>query len=281
MAGAVLIVAAIAAVVSYIHIERLAVTPGQTWLAALLMPVSLDGTITAASLALLDAARAGLPSPWLGRLMLGLGVAATVAANAVEGASCGPVGVMVSAWPTVAFIGGIELLAWAARTARLSAPEVAPQAAPAIAPETVRPDAALAVGRVQPVSRSRAARPSASRAARKIALAAAEKAICSSDRRGRVAVNAGHPARLEGRSADCSDAQGASGSDRSRLVSCPKDESRPEVGSRCVSGADAGQCRANPAAAMSTWTPATAPLSKARNPRQTCQPKGPPVPQRV
>src|SRR5258708_4812222 len=104
MAGAVLIVAAIAAVVSYIHIENLALSHGH--LAALLLPISVDGMISAASLALLYAARAGLPSPWLGRLMLGLGVASTVAAKAVEGACGEAVGVMVSAWLAVAFIGG-------------------------------------------------------------------------------------------------------------------------------------------------------------------------------
>ena len=70
--------------------------------------------------------------------MLALGVAATVAANAVEGASGGAIGVMVSAWPAVAFIGGIELLVWTARTARLSAPV----AAIAPAPELVRLTAA-------------------------------------------------------------------------------------------------------------------------------------------
>jgi hypothetical protein len=85
--------------------------------------------ISAASLALLYAARAGIPSPWLGRLMLGLGVAAAVAANAVEGVSGGVVGVMVSAWPAVAFIGGIELLVWTARTARLSEPGSLPEPA--------------------------------------------------------------------------------------------------------------------------------------------------------
>lgn len=49
-AAAVLIVAAIAAVVSFIHIEHLAVTHGQGQLAADLLPVSVDGTVAAASL---------------------------------------------------------------------------------------------------------------------------------------------------------------------------------------------------------------------------------------
>src|ERR1700689_336115 len=89
MAAAVVVVAAIAAVVSYLHIEHLALTHHQPLLAALLLPLSVDGTITAASLALLYAAKAGLPSPWLARVMLGLGVLATIAANAVEGAAGG------------------------------------------------------------------------------------------------------------------------------------------------------------------------------------------------
>jgi hypothetical protein len=42
-AAAVLVVASIAAVVSFVHIQRLAVTHGQTDLAAYLLPVSVDG----------------------------------------------------------------------------------------------------------------------------------------------------------------------------------------------------------------------------------------------
>ena len=78
-AAAVLLVAAIAAVISYVHIERLAVTHGQTALAAYLLPLSIDGTVAAASLAMLRAARAGLGTPRLARFMLGLAVAATLA----------------------------------------------------------------------------------------------------------------------------------------------------------------------------------------------------------
>ncbi|HUY47992.1 MAG TPA: DUF2637 domain-containing protein [Streptosporangiaceae bacterium] len=58
-AAAVLLVAAIAAVVSFVHIEHLAITHGQTALAAGLLPLSIDGTVAAASLAMLRAARAG------------------------------------------------------------------------------------------------------------------------------------------------------------------------------------------------------------------------------
>ena len=47
---AVLLVAIIAAIVSFIHIDHLAVTHGQTSLAAYLLPVSIDGTVAASSL---------------------------------------------------------------------------------------------------------------------------------------------------------------------------------------------------------------------------------------
>ena len=59
-AAAVLVVAAIAAVVSFVHIEHLAVTHGQAALAAYLLPLSIDGTVAAASMVMLQAARAAL-----------------------------------------------------------------------------------------------------------------------------------------------------------------------------------------------------------------------------
>jgi hypothetical protein len=66
-AAAVVLVAVIAAVVSFIRIEHLAVAHGQTRLAAWLLPVSVDGTLAAASLSMFAAARSGLPMPWLAR----------------------------------------------------------------------------------------------------------------------------------------------------------------------------------------------------------------------
>lgn len=66
---AVLLVAAIAATVSYLHIYRLAVQLGQPQLAAWLMPLSVDGAVAAASLALLSAARSDQRSPWTARVI--------------------------------------------------------------------------------------------------------------------------------------------------------------------------------------------------------------------
>jgi len=108
-AAAVLLVAVIAAVVSFVHIEHLAVTHGQTKLAALLLPLSIDGTVAAASMVMLRAARAGLGTPWLARFMLGLAVTATLAANVGYGLPYGLAGALLSGWPAVAFIGCAEM----------------------------------------------------------------------------------------------------------------------------------------------------------------------------
>ena len=117
-AAAVLLVAAIAAVVSYIHIERLAVTHGQSALAAYLLPLSIDGTVAAASLAMLRSARAGLGTPYLARVMLGLAVTATLASNVAYGARFGLTGSLLSGWPAVAFIGSAEMAIGMTRRAR-------------------------------------------------------------------------------------------------------------------------------------------------------------------
>jgi hypothetical protein len=132
-AAAVLLVASIAAVVSFVHIQRLAVTHGQTELAAYLLPVSVDGTVAAASLVMLRAARAGLGTPVLARTMLGLAVAATLAANVAYGVPYGLTGALLSGWPAVAFIGCAEMAIGMVRRqmyGTTSAHEVAADATP-------------------------------------------------------------------------------------------------------------------------------------------------------
>lgn len=117
-AAAVLLVAAIAAVVSFVHIQHLAVTHGQTALAAWLLPVSVDGTVGAASLSMLWAARSGLSTPWLARYILTLGVLATLGANIGYGAPYGWSGELLSGWPAVAFVGSVEMVLSMVRRAR-------------------------------------------------------------------------------------------------------------------------------------------------------------------
>jgi hypothetical protein len=121
-AAAVLLVAAIAATVSFVHIEHLAVTHGQTALASMLLPVSIDGTVAAASLVMYRTARAGLGTPRLARVMLGLSVIATLAANVAYGARFGLTGSLLSGWPAVAFIGSAEMAIGMVRRARQAAP---------------------------------------------------------------------------------------------------------------------------------------------------------------
>ncbi len=82
-AGAVLLVAAIAAMVSYQHLYHLAVTHGETRLDADLLPLSIDGTVVTGSLLMLRSARQGIATPWLARIMLTAAVAMTIAANPV------------------------------------------------------------------------------------------------------------------------------------------------------------------------------------------------------
>lgn len=106
----VVAVAAFAAIVSYSHIYDLARAHGESGTAARLLPLSVDGLIVAASLVMLHEARNGGQAPAFARVMIGLGVAATIGANVAYGAAYGLVGAVISAWPAVAFVGSAELL---------------------------------------------------------------------------------------------------------------------------------------------------------------------------
>ena len=117
-AAVVIAVAAFAAVVSYSHIYDLARAHGQSGTAARLLPLSVDGLIVAASLVALHEARKGRKAPARAWLMLGLGVAATVAANVLYGLRFGPAGAVISAWPAVSFVGTVEMCMWMIRKAR-------------------------------------------------------------------------------------------------------------------------------------------------------------------
>lgn len=128
-AAAVLLVGAIAAVVSFLHIQHLAATHGQPALAAALLPLSIDGTVAATSLAMLRAARAGLGTPWLARFGLVLAVGATLAANVGYGLPYGAAGALISGWPAAAFLICAELAVGMVRRIR---PGTLPSATPAL-----------------------------------------------------------------------------------------------------------------------------------------------------
>jgi len=108
-ATAVLIVAGIAATVSFLHISGLALKYGQPPAAAYLMPLSVDGLVATSSLAMLRSARTGVTSGSLARAGLVLGVLATIGANVTSGLTHGPVGAVIAGWPAVAFIVSAEI----------------------------------------------------------------------------------------------------------------------------------------------------------------------------
>jgi hypothetical protein len=109
-AAAVIGVAVVAAVVSYEHAYALVHEHGETGWTARLIPLTVDGLIWASSMVMLDSARRGARVPALARCRLGLGIAATLAANVAHGLGHGPVGAAVAAWPAVALVGSYELL---------------------------------------------------------------------------------------------------------------------------------------------------------------------------
>jgi Protein of unknown function (DUF2637) len=109
-AGAVVGVAAVAAVASYEHAYALVRAHGEAGWTGRLVPLTVDGLIYASSMVMLDSARRRVPVPPLARWLLGLGIAATLAANVVHGLGQGPAGAVVAAWPAVALVGSYELL---------------------------------------------------------------------------------------------------------------------------------------------------------------------------
>ena len=117
-AAVVCAVAGFAAVVSYSHIYDLGRAHGQDGSPARLLPLSVDGLILAASLVLLHEARNGRDAPRLARVMLWLGIGATVGTNIAYRAGFGLLGVVISAWSAVAFIGSVELVMMLVRRPR-------------------------------------------------------------------------------------------------------------------------------------------------------------------
>lgn len=119
---AVLTVAGIAAYVSYWHAYAVVCAHGENGITARLEPATIDGLVYASSMVNLYAARHRLPAPALARWLLGLGIAATLAANVAQGWSHGLIGAAVAAWPAVSLVGSYELLVWIIRTATADGP---------------------------------------------------------------------------------------------------------------------------------------------------------------
>ena len=106
--AAVLLVAAVAAIVSFAHMREVAARVGEQW-RAWLLPLSVDGLVVAASMVLLGRRRVGMAGGWLPWCALLGGVGASLAAN-VAAAEPTATARVVAAWPALAFAVAFELL---------------------------------------------------------------------------------------------------------------------------------------------------------------------------
>jgi hypothetical protein len=82
---------------------------GEVGCTARLVLLRVDGLIYASSMVMLDSGRRKTPVPALARWLLGLGIAATLAASVAHGLGHGPAGAMVAEWPAVALDRSYEI----------------------------------------------------------------------------------------------------------------------------------------------------------------------------
>ncbi|KAA9376252.1 DUF2637 domain-containing protein [Microbispora cellulosiformans] len=105
----VLLLALIAAVVSFRHMHELCLRHGEDHLAAVLIPIAVDGLIVVASMSILLANRSGSRGGLLAWSLLVVGSLASLGAN-VAIAESTVIGRIIAAWPSLALIGSYELL---------------------------------------------------------------------------------------------------------------------------------------------------------------------------
>lgn len=120
----VVLLAAVAAVVSYRHILEVVAEHGESGFTAYLVPLCIDGLLVAASLVLLDSARRGLPRHWLSWVALAVGIALTLGANVLHGLKFGLIGAITSGLPAVTLTIAFELLMVMIRRGAVPVPEV-------------------------------------------------------------------------------------------------------------------------------------------------------------
>lgn len=138
--ASVLLVALVAAVCSYCHMEALAQASGEEWRSHLI-PLSVDGMLVAATLAIVDRRRVGRPAGWVPWSGLSLGVLASLAAN-IAAARSDPISRAIAAWPPVALALSVETLVIVLREPvadqASGSPEKVPENIPGNIPPPVR-----------------------------------------------------------------------------------------------------------------------------------------------
>lgn len=102
------VVALVAALASYVHMQELARRAGQGWLSVVL-PFSVDGLLVVASLAIVLASIQGRRPGGLAKLAIVVGILVSLAANLAV-AGDGLVDKLVSTWPPIAFALAYELV---------------------------------------------------------------------------------------------------------------------------------------------------------------------------
>jgi hypothetical protein len=117
------VVASIAAWSSYRHMVHVALHVGEQPSIAWVLPLSVDGLLVVASIAMVDDRQAGRTVRWSARIAFGFGIVASLAAN-VAAAHPTAGARLVAAWPALALLLTVELLSRSGR------PRARPQAAP-------------------------------------------------------------------------------------------------------------------------------------------------------
>ncbi|MFI7702847.1 DUF2637 domain-containing protein [Nonomuraea sp. NPDC049480] len=117
----VTLLAVIAAVVSFRHMHELCLRHGEDHLAAVLIPLAVDGTIVVASMSILLANRYGSRGGLLAWTLLVVGSLASLGAN-IAVAEPSLIGRIIAAWPSAALIGSYELLMSQIRRASAEGP---------------------------------------------------------------------------------------------------------------------------------------------------------------
>jgi hypothetical protein len=124
-------------VVSYSHIEGLALAQHQPLPLARLFPFAVDGLIAAGSVVV-------LAGEWRGWLAMVPGIVATLFANVESGIRFGWLAAIVAGWPAIAFSVASYVLERHLRSQVKDVPDVAPDGpAPEPAPAEPEPAAAL------------------------------------------------------------------------------------------------------------------------------------------
>jgi hypothetical protein len=141
--ASVVLLAGIAALVSYGHLHALAMAHGEGRLASALIPLSVDGMIVASSMSLLLDSRLGRRGGLLPWTLLIIGAAASLAAN-IAVAEPSVLGRVIAAWPSFALTASYELLMRQVRRAAHRAAQAAGEAVLPVLAECAAPAGARA-----------------------------------------------------------------------------------------------------------------------------------------